>query len=1014
MEPTLATARPRFSPADAERIVRDRFGVTATASPLPSDRDQNVLLNVDDEPAFVLKIASAAENRAVLEMQVAMMERLAACELPCPRVHPALSGDTLTAVEHDGRTHLAWMVTHLPGVPFAEVNPQTPALRRSLGRTLGQLATCLDGWEHAAAHRALDWDLLRAPDVIRRHLLAIEDPERRTLVERFLAVFEREAAPTLPSLRRSVIHNDANDYNVLVSPPTSPERAVTGLLDFGDVVDSLTVADPAVAAAYALLDTADPVGAMADVAAGFHAVFPLTEDEIDGFFPLVALRLCLSVVMSAHRRRDEPDDAYLSISERPAWAALERLAEVHPRWATYRIRAACGLEPCAHTPKIVAWLERHADSFAPVVTPDPSQSPVLVFDFSVGSTAWEHDALSVPMLAAGAVEYRMREAGVEVGVGRYDEARLVYTGDQFLSHEDGVLRTIHLGIDFFQPAGAPVFAPLDGTVYSAVDNDLPLDYGPTIILEHHPPDCPPFYTLYGHLSRTSLDGVEEGDVVRAGDPIGTLGALDENGGWAPHLHFQLITDLLGKHGDFPGVGSASQRAVSKSVCPDPNLLLRIPEAAFPPRDQTSREILDARRERLGPSLSLSYQRPLQIVRGAGATLYDEVGRPYLDCVNNVCHVGHAHPRVVRAAHRQMATLNTNTRYLHPRITDYAERLTALLPDPLSVCFFVNSGSEANDLALRLARAHTGARDVLVLDGAYHGHTTALIEVSPYKHDGPGGEGPPPYVHAVPMPDPFRGLYRGADAGARYAAHVAEAINAADGRIAAFIAESLLGCGGQVVLPEEFLAAAYEAVRAAGGVCIADEVQVGFGRVGSHWWGFETQGVVPDIVTLGKPIGNGHPFGAVVTTPEIAASFANGMEYFNTYGGNPVSCAVGLAVLDVIEDEGLRAHAAEVGGHLKRRLSDLMKRHPIVGDVRGLGLFLGIELVLDRETLAPAAEQARYLVERMKEHGILLSTDGPFHNVIKVKPPLPFSHADADRLADTLDRVLAEDFCRLTS
>jgi 4-aminobutyrate aminotransferase-like enzyme len=263
-----------------------------------------------------------------------------------------------------------------------------------------------------------------------------------------------------------------------------------------------------------------------------------------------------------------------------------------------------------------------------------------------------------------------------------------------------------------------------------------------------------------------------------------------------------------------------------------------------------------------------------------------------------------------------------------------------------------------------------------------------------------------------MPDPYRGPYRGADAGARYAGHVAQAVRAADGRVAAFVAESLLGCGGQVVLPDGFLAGAYEAVRAAGGVCIADEVQVGFGRVGSHVWGFETQGVVPDIVTLGKPIGNGHPLGAVVTTAEIAASFANGMEYFNTYGGNPVSCAVGLAVLDVIEGEGLQAHAAEVGGHLRRRLAELMGRHAIVGDVRGLGLFLGVELVLDRETLAPAPEQARYLVERMKDHGILLSTDGPLRNVVKIKPPLPFSRTDADRLADTLDRVLAEDFCRL--
>ncbi len=1008
--PSLADARSRFSSADAEGIARERFGVVAEASALPSDRDQNWLLRVRGEPAWVLKIASAAEDRAVLAMQVEMMQRLGACGVPCPVVRLATSGEAITTVEDDGRGHLAHVVSHLPGVPLAGVNPQTPALRRDLGGTLGRLAACLDGLDAAAAHRPFDWELSRAPAVVRRHLRHVPDAECRALVERHLGRTEREAPP-LGALRHSLVHGDANDHNVLVSPLPSPGRTVVGLIDFGDAVWSPTVADPAVAAAYAVLGAPDPVGAAADVAAGFHAAYPLSEAELAAFFPLVALRLCLSVAMSAARRRDEPHDAYLSVSEAPAWAALERLDRVHGRWAHYRIRAACGLAPCPRTAAVAAWLEANRDALAPVVHPDPGTAPVVVFDFGVGSTAWGADALSVPMLASDEIEKKMREAGAEVGVGRYDEARLVYTGEQFRT-ETGGARTVHLGIDLFQPAGAPVFAPLDGTVHSVADNALPLDYGPTVILEHRPggwPEgCPPFWTLYGHLSRASLGGLAEGDAVQAGQPIGTLGAPEENGGWAPHLHLQLVTDLLDRRGDFPGVGAADERDVWRSLCPDPNLLLRIPESAFPEPERTGEEILEARRERLGPSLSVSYREPLHLVRGVGARLYDADGRAYLDGVNNVCHVGHAHPRVVRAAARQMAVLNTNTRYLHPLVVAYAERLAALLPDPLSVCFFVNSGSEANDLALRLARTHTGCRDVIALGGAYHGHTTALIEVSPYKHDGPGGHGPPGYVHVVPMPDPLRGSPdAGPYAAGPYAAHVAGAVEQAGGQVAAFMAESLLGCGGQIVFPDGFLAEAYRLTRAAGGVCIADEVQVGFGRVG-RWWGFETQGVVPDVVTLGKPIGNGHPLAAVVTTPEIAASLAP-MEYFNTYGGNPVSCAVGLAVLDVIEDEGLREHAATVGGYLKERLSDSMRRHPVIGDVRGLGLFLGIELVLDRETLAPAPERATYLVERMREHGILLSTDGPLGNVVKIKPPLVFSRADAGRLADALDRVLGEDF-----
>lgn len=424
-------------------------------------------------------------------------------------------------------------------------------------------------------------------------------------------------------------------------------------------------------------------------------------------------------------------------------------------------------------------------------------------------------------------------------------------------------------------------------------------------------------------------------------------------------------------------------------------------------------LLKARKKHLGASLSLSYKSPLHIIRGSRQYLYDSDGRRYLDCVNNVAHVGHSHPYVVRAAAEQMAILNTNTRYLHEYLIEYSERLTVLLPEPLKVVYLVNSGSEANELALRLARAHTGADEVIVVDGAYHGNTTAMIDLSPYKFDGPGGRGCPSWVHKVPLPDVFRGGHRGPAAGKLYAASVAEAVNKS-GRVAAFFCESALGCGGQIILPGGFLREAFVAVRAAGGVCVADEVQTGFGRAGTHFWMFETQNVVPDIVTLGKPIGNGHPLGAVITTPEIAAAFANGMEYFNTFGGNPVSCATGLAVLDVIREEELQQNALEVGAYLKRELRGLQDHHPLIGDVRGQGLFLGIELVRDRETLEPADTEAANVVERMKECGILVSTDGPFHNVIKIKPPLVCSCADADVLLSGLEAVLKKDLPRLAN
>ncbi|MCH7974988.1 MAG: aminotransferase class III-fold pyridoxal phosphate-dependent enzyme [Bacteroidetes bacterium] len=430
---------------------------------------------------------------------------------------------------------------------------------------------------------------------------------------------------------------------------------------------------------------------------------------------------------------------------------------------------------------------------------------------------------------------------------------------------------------------------------------------------------------------------------------------------------------------------------------------------LPERDENIDALLEKRRRHINPALSLAYRDPINVVRGQGQYLFDQRGRPYLDLVNNVCHVGHCHPRVVEAGQRQMARLNTNTRYLYDGLADYAERLVATLPEPLDVCFFVNSGSEANELALRLARTVTGHQDILVVDGAYHGHTTQLIAISPYKFMGEGGRGQAePWVHIVPVADGYRGPHKGQglDSGTAYGDAVGRVIDEAGKPIAGFICESLLGCGGQVIPPEGYFETAYRHVRSAGGLCIADEVQVGFGRVGSHFWGFERQAVVPDIVVMGKPIGNGHPMAAVVTTREIADAFANGMEFFSTFGGNPVSCAIGLAVLDVIRDEGLQEHALAVGTRLRDGLRSLMEKHELIGDVRGVGLFIGVELVRDRETLEPAATEAANLVNRLKDRGLLLSTDGPLQNVIKIKPPMVLTAEDVEMTIRLFDDELS--------
>ena len=442
-------------------------------------------------------------------------------------------------------------------------------------------------------------------------------------------------------------------------------------------------------------------------------------------------------------------------------------------------------------------------------------------------------------------------------------------------------------------------------------------------------------------------------------------------------------------------------------CPPGNALAPAqpaPEGA----DEALDELLDRRRRRLGPALGLFYGRPLHLVRGEGVWLYDESGRAYLDAYNNVAHVGHAHPHVVRAIARQAAALNTNTRYLYRNILDYADRLAASMPGELGVCVFVNSGSEANDVALQMARAHTGHDGALVMENAYHGVTEAMNALSPY--DMPEG-GLAPHVRTLMAPDTYRGPFREGEGNlaARYAECADDAIDSlaeAGYKPAAFMVDTSFCSNGIIDVPEGYLAAVVDKVRAANGVVIADEVQVGFGRSGSHMWGFETHGVVPDIVTLGKPIGNGYPIGVVVTTPEILRSFTRRSDFFSTFGGNPVACAAGLAVPDVLEREQLLANARDVGAYLRDGFRAIGRRHELIGGVRGRGLLVGVELVRDRATQEPAADETVRVMNHMRDNGVLVGREGPFGNVLKIRPPMVFRRKHADILIEALAGAVA--------
>lgn len=426
-------------------------------------------------------------------------------------------------------------------------------------------------------------------------------------------------------------------------------------------------------------------------------------------------------------------------------------------------------------------------------------------------------------------------------------------------------------------------------------------------------------------------------------------------------------------------------------------------------DATNASLIQRRLRHVGGSM-LFFDDPVHLVRGQGVWLYDKQGRQYLDCYNNVASVGHCHPEVVSALSDQARLLNTHTRYLHETVVEYAETLTRLMPDGLDICTFVCTGTEANDLAFRIARTVTGHQGAVVMENSYHGNSTTIDALSTMAHPDPSDR--PDWLVAVEPPNTYRGPFRrdrDEDLGARYAGLVAEAVATLDERghgTAAFMCDTIFDSQGVLEAPEDYFRLAYEQVRSAGGLCIADEVQAGLARTGA-WWGFEHYGVVPDIVTLGKPMGGGHPIGIVVTSREIAQKFAASAVYFNTFGGNPVSAAAGKAVLEVCEREDLPAHCADTGARLRSRIEELRQRHEVIGDVRGLGTFIGIELVEDRETRTPATALARRIPDAMREQGILIGISGRHGNVLKIRPPLVFDASHADQLSATLAGVLGD-------
>jgi 4-aminobutyrate aminotransferase-like enzyme/Ser/Thr protein kinase RdoA (MazF antagonist) len=966
--------RPDVAVPEAAQLLRQTFGVEGELLELISHQDRNYRVTTPAGLRFVLKVAREGLGRPALEAENAAMLRVAAAGLPfeVPVPQPALDGALIAGVRTaSGADHDLRLVTWIDGEVLAEDRYLPPSFLQGHGAMAARIALALRGFDHPALDRALQWDVRHAGAVVAALSSHASTPARRDRLEAAMARADAALTPLAPDLRIQALHQDVTDINTVVGRDRAGRPVPTGLIDFGDLSLTWLAAEPAVTmAADAFHALEAPLQAAREIARGFLALLPLTEPELAALWPMVVARSAAVAISGDQQAALDPDNGYVTSVRDEEWAALEAVAAVPFPLAEAVFREVAGL------PVWRAWPVP-----AVIVPPVGGLGAATVLDLSTTSDL-------LPAVGAGdpAVTAATILAAGPVAITRWGEARLADATPNAMVEPE----TIQLGVDVFAGAGTAVVAPVAGTVRRRPDGMVIAADGFDLV----------------------LDGVEvhvaDGVRVAAGDPVAHVA------GYAPdglptrvHIHVVLVPGL-----DVPRRSVASLASAWQALCPDPSLFLGLtPGAAAAPLDDAP-DLL-ARRGRILADVQVHYfDAPPRIERGWRHHLVDTRGRSYVDVVNNVAVLGHSHLAVEAAVRRQLARLNTNSRFLYRVMVEFAEALAARFPAPLDTVFLVNTGSEANELALRLARTATGHEDVLCVRGAYHGWTGATDAITTSAWDNPRALGTrPAWVHTVEPPNTYRGIHRGPDAGTRYADDVRATLArlAAAGRApAAFIAEPLYGNAGGVVLPDGYLREVYADVRAAGGLAIGDEVQTGYSRLGSYQWAFEQQGVVPDIVSVAKAAGNGMAVGAVVTTRAIAEAFAAEGSFFSSVGGSPVACAAGVAVLETIDREGLQANAREVGGYLKVGLERVAAAHPeIVGAVHGMGLYLGVELVRDPVTQEPADAEALAICERMLELGVIVQPTGDGNNVLKVKPPLCLDRVSADLVVAALERTLAE-------
>lgn len=970
----------------------ERFGVRGTVRDLGSQQDRNYRVRTESGGDHVLKIANPVTDPDTLRAQVTAAGHLAVADpaLRLPLARPGVDGDFVQRITVGGATLHCRLFDYVPGEPIMDSRYLAPRVVARLGELAGRTTASLAGLDIPDTDRPRLWDLRNAADVVEALAPFMTDTARAGRVLREARAAHARLRAVEARLPVQVIHGDLTDNNVVCERGPDGRPLPVGVIDFGDLGHGWAVAELAVACASVLHHHGSAPASVLPAVRAFHAVRPLAGAEADALWPLVVLRTAVLVVSGQYDVLQDPGNEYAETALDREWAMFEAAVSVPSEVMAAQLRAAVGHFPPPGPPAA-------GHPLLPELT-----GGVETLDLSVTGTSL-HEGRWLDDDAEDALAARALEGNRTAVRTRHGEYRLTRS---MPGAPDAA--TLALGTELRVTAPTALRAPWAGTLVRHAPDGVTLrtEDGWALVLDGiEPVDGADGTDVLADIADMDGLGAEAAGSVPAGAPLGTVAPRPD--GSAAHLQLSRLADRPA-----PRVVPPDLADGWLAVCPDPAALFEPAAPAVPaPRtgQGTAAATLLERRDRSFAAVQEHYfDAPPRIERGWREHLVDTEGRCYLDMLNNVTILGHGHPGLSEAVHQQWARLNTNSRFHYESVVSLSERLAGLLPDGLDTVFLVNSGSEAVDLALRLAWAAAGRQDVVAVGEAYHGWTYASDAVSTSVADNPGAlASRPDWVHVLPAPNSYRGDHRGADAG-RYGPLAADAIRelARSGRPpAAFICEPYYGNAGGMALPDGYLRQVYEATRAAGGLCVADEVQVGYGRLGSHFWGFEQQGVVPDIVTVAKAMGNGHPLGAVITSREIAGAYRSQGYFFSSAGGSPVSSVVGLTVLDALRDEGLQENARIVGGHLRDRLLELAERHPLIGAVHGTGLYLGVEFVRDRATLEPAAEETAAICERLRELGVVVQPTSDRLCVLKIKPPLCLTRESADRFADALDDTL---------